>query len=283
MTKNELIESVATAKPEGYFMDIALLNKGRNRAWSDTMVNLEARKLVETANQLSAFYLHDGLTRIKFVEEIKQIVEKEFAAARFAKTDEECMACIKNLRAESDNLREQDRLLRTRAAQLYAKVEFIRENNKIVGYVISAVNIVISGMAAIGGAIMMTTGTPIGILAGAILVVDGANGITKEVDKILHGQQSKSEGIFADGIMETANFMGFKPESGLAAYKAISLSASVYTIFGLSRKAEAWRLFRYIPNDYYRKITVMSKPKLTMKIVGYGIKAKVIFDLINND
>ena len=264
-------------------MDIALLNRGWNRTWSDTMVNLEARKLVETANRLSAFYLQDGLTRIKFVEEIRQVVEKEFETARRAKTDEECIACIKNLRAETDNLQEQERLLRTRAAQLYAKVEFVRENNKIVGYVISAVNIVISGMTAIGGAIMISTGTPIGVLAGAILVVDGANGITKEVDKLLNGQQSKSEGIFADGVMETASFMGFKPEAGLAAYKAISLSASVYTIFGLSRKAEAWRLFRYIPKDYYRKVTVMSKPKLTMKIVGYGIKAKVIFDLISTD
>ncbi|CAM6423427.1 hypothetical protein ENINCK380B_12780 [Enterobacter intestinihominis] len=56
-------------------MDIALLNRGWNRTWSDTMVNLEARKLVETANRLSAFYLQDGLTRIKFVEEIKQVVE----------------------------------------------------------------------------------------------------------------------------------------------------------------------------------------------------------------
>ena len=27
-------------------MDIALLNRGWNRTWSDTMVNLEARKLV---------------------------------------------------------------------------------------------------------------------------------------------------------------------------------------------------------------------------------------------
>lgn len=264
-------------------MDIALLNRGWNRTWSDTMVNLEARKLVETANQLSAFYLHDGLTRIKFVEEIKQLVQKEFAAARKARTDEECMVCIQNLRAETDNLREQERLLRTRSAKLYAKVEFIKENNKIVGYVISAVNIVISGMAAVTGAIMIATGTPIGVLAGAILVVDGANGITKEVDKILYGQQSKSQGIFADGAMETASFLGFKPEAGLATYKAVSLGASVYTIFGLSRKAETWRLFRYIPTDYYRKVTVMSRPKLTMKILGYGIKAKVVFDLINTD
>jgi len=27
----------------------------------------------------------------------------------------------------------------------------------------------------------------------------------------------------------------------------------------------------------------MSKPKLTMKIAGYGVKAKVIFDLLNTD
>ena len=40
---------------------------------------------------------------------------------------------------------EQARLLRTKAAKLYAKVEFIRENNKIVGYVISAVSVVLAG------------------------------------------------------------------------------------------------------------------------------------------
>lgn len=264
-------------------MDIALLNKGRNRAWTDTMVSLEARKLVETANRLSAFYLQDSLTRIKFVEEIKQVIEKEFAAARRARTDEECMACIRNLRAETDNLREQEKLLRTKAAQLYAKVEFVRENNKIVGYVISAVHIVISGVTAFGGAMLMATGTPVGILVGAILVIDGINGISKEFINFRRNVDEKSEGIAADQSMEIAKFMGFKPEMGLAAYKALSLSASVYTIFGLSRKTEAWRLFRYISSDYYRKVTSMSTPKLTMKIVGYGLKAKIIFDLINID
>lgn len=144
------------------------------------MVNLEARKVIETANRLSAYYLQDGLTRIKFVEEIKQVVEKEFATARRAKTDEECIECLKNLRAEKENLLEQERLLRTRSAQLYAKVEFVWENNKIVGYVISAVHIVISGAALFGGMVMMSTMTPIGVLAGAVLFVDGINGITKK-------------------------------------------------------------------------------------------------------
>lgn len=167
-----------------------------------------------------------------------------------------------------------------KTAKLYAKVEFVRENNKIVGYVISAVHIVLSGAALFGGMIMMSTMTPIGVLAGAILFVDGFNGITKEASHIRYGDQFKSDGIFADSSMEAAKYMGFKPESGLAFYNAVTLSASVYSIFGLARKPGAWRLFRWLPRDYYRKVETMNRPKLTMKIVGYGVKAKVIFDLL---
>ncbi|SCC02751.1 Protein of unknown function [Kosakonia oryziphila] len=53
------------------------------------------------------------------------------------------------------------------------------------------------------------------------------------------------------------------------------------SIFGLFRRPGTWRLFRYLPTDYYRKVSTMSRSKLTMKIVGYGVKAKVIFDLMS--
>lgn len=265
-------------------MDEALLammrSNGRNRAWAESMVNLEARKLIETANREAGFHIRDGLTRLQFVQEIRDVIEEQFSIARRAKSDEECMACVKNLRAETENLAEQGQMLRMNTAKLYAKVEFVRENNKIVGYVISAVHIVVSGAALFGGMIMMSTMTPLGILAGAILFVDGINGITKEASNLRYGDQSKSEGVFADSSMEAAKYLGFKPESGLAFYNAVTLSASVYSIFGLARKPGAWRLFRWLPRDYYRKVETMSKPKLTMKIVGYGVKAKVIFDLL---
>lgn len=80
-------------------MDAALLSMmrsgGRNRAWAETMVNLEARNLVEAANVISGFHLRDSLTRLQFVQEIRDVVEKQFAAARQARTDEDCIACIK--------------------------------------------------------------------------------------------------------------------------------------------------------------------------------------------
>lgn len=267
-------------------MDFALLDMmrhGRNRGWAETMVNLEARNLINTANMLAAFHLQDGLTRIKFVEEIKKVVEQQFFTARRAKTDEECLACIKKLRQETDNLKEQDRLLRMKMAKLYAKVEFVREENKIVGYVISAVHIVVSGFAIAGGALMISTMTPLGVLAGAVLVTDGINGISKEFIPYLYGDEQKTEGIFADGVIETAKFMGFRAESGLVFYNAVTLTASVYSIFGLAWKPGAWRLFSWLPRDYYRKVETMSKLKLTMKIVGYGVKAKVIFDLLSTE
>ncbi|UNK30497.1 DUF4225 domain-containing protein [Serratia plymuthica] len=266
-------------------MDVVLLDmmrSGRNKIWAKTMVNLEARKLVNTANTLSSLHLRDGLTRMKFAQEIKDVVEQQFTAARHAKSDEECMACIKKLRVETENLEEQGRMLHTKTAKIYAQAELVRENNKIIGYVISAVKIVVSGLTAIAGGIMIATMPAIGMLAGAILVMDGINGVTKEVIN-LKSNENKSEGFIADGTMEVAKFIGFKPGSGLAAYNAISLTASVYSIVGLSRRPEAWRLFRYLPRDFYRKVNTMSKPKLTMKMAGYGVKAKVIFDLVSTD
>ncbi|MCB5301720.1 DUF4225 domain-containing protein [Yersinia bercovieri] len=267
-------------------MDATLLSRmrsgGRITSWSETMVNLEAHKLINIANTLSASHLSDSLTRINFIQEIKEVVEQQFAAARRATSDEECMVCIQSLRAETENLQAQDQMLRLKTAKLYAKVEFVRENNKIVGYIITAVNVVLSGLSMVGGAVFFASMTPLGMLAGATLFLDGVNGLTKEVNHHFFGKKD-SEGMLADGAMNAAEFMGFKKETGLAVYNSASLGANVYGIFGLLRKSGSWRLFHYLPQDYYRKVDMMSRPKLTMKIVGYGLKAKVIFDLLSTD
>lgn len=100
------------------------------------------------------------------MNDIKSFVERQCATARRAKTDEDCMLCVKALREERENLLEQDRLLKYRVAKLYAKVEFIRENNKIVGYVISAVKIIIAGIEVATGAVMVGMMNPLGVLGG---------------------------------------------------------------------------------------------------------------------
>ena len=55
---------------------------------------------------------------------------------------------------------------------------------------------------------VLSTMTPIGMLAGAILVMDGINGLSKEIIPGIYGKESKTEGFVADGAMNVAHFMG---------------------------------------------------------------------------
>lgn len=261
-------------------MDTALF-PGQNRlAWSETMINLEARKLVNTANTVAAMHLQDGLTRLQFVDEIKSVIMAQFDAARRARTDDECMACIKALRAENTSLLEQSRALRTGYAKIYAEVKIVRDENKIVGYIISAVDVVVAGVAIFGGIMMMSSMTPLGVVAGAIIVVNGFNTISREVGRTFLDDK-QTEGMFADGSMETAEFLGFSRQQGLGAYRAVTLFSEVYGAYGLRLKPEAQRLWYWTKPDFFRKVTTTPRPVMAIKIAGWGVKAKVALDLLS--
>ncbi|WP_108376689.1 DUF4225 domain-containing protein [Enterobacter hormaechei] len=263
-------------------MDIALFPSQNRRQWADTMINLEARKLVNTANTVAAMHISDSLTRLKFVDEIRQVIMQQFEAARRATSDEDCIACLKKLRLENSSLLEQSRMLKTGYARIYAEVRYVTDQNKIVGYFISGIKVVLAGVQAVFGGVMIASMTPVGMLAGAVLVGDALNTVSREAARQLLNEPA-SQGILADGAMSIAEFMGFSRDVGLGVFNATTLAASVYSVFGLTGKAEAWRLFRYLPGDYYRKVQTMSPGKLSMKVLGWGVSAKVVLELLTHD
>ncbi len=57
-------------------MDAALLSMmrsgGRNQAWAETMVNLEARKLVDVANRVASFHLNHGCHVFSSLKKLKR-------------------------------------------------------------------------------------------------------------------------------------------------------------------------------------------------------------------
>ncbi len=59
-------------------MDIVIFPGQNARAWAETMINLEARKLINTANIVGGQHLSDGLARIKFMDDIRQFVMQQF-------------------------------------------------------------------------------------------------------------------------------------------------------------------------------------------------------------
>lgn len=264
-------------------MDIILPgNKSQTRVWAETMINLEARKLVNTANTVGARHLGDGLTRLKFIDEIKSVINSQFELARRANSDDECMTCLRNLQAENSSLLEQSRQLQSGYAKLYAQIKYVRDEDRMVGYVISGVKVMLAGMQGALGFVLTSSMTPVGVLAGAILIVDSANTITREVGRQFLNEPD-TQGMFGDGAMNIAEFMGFERSTGLAVYNGITLAGNIYSVYGLMARPGTWRLFNYISTDFYRKVDTMSRGKLTMKIVGWGVKAKVVFDLITSD
>lgn len=92
----------------------------------------------------------------------------QLEAARPAETDDDCIACLRALRAENTSQLEQYRSLKTGYAKLYAEVKVVRDENKIVGYIISAVDVVV---------------------AGAVIVVNAFNTISREAAHNLLGDK----------------------------------------------------------------------------------------------
>ncbi|UXD24710.1 Putative membrane protein [Yersinia enterocolitica] len=128
---------------------------------------------------------------------------------------------------------------------------------------------------------MMSTMPVVGQLFGVIMVIDGVNTIDKNVSKLLG--DNETEGLVADGFIRSAEFLGFERNPALATYTAISLGANVYSIYGLAFRSNSWKLFYTMRGDFVRKVDNMSMPKLSIKMVGYGLKAKVIIELMSTD
>jgi len=243
-----------------------------------TMANLEANQLVNIATTLSQFHLRDALLRVKFQDEVRQFARLQLQAIRTSTSDNECQQCIQNLKQESQYLKIQDRMLRTGEAVISSSVQFYNDHEKVIGYVINGIGVVLSGLQIVAGVGLIvgsvTTGNVLGVVAGSTLVMNGV-GSGIETLGSLSGVAHPSNPI-RDKYEDVADFFGFDKRLGLLAYQVVDLTTSYYGIFKLTLKPEAWRLYKYLPTDYYRKVQVMSKPALALKGAGAVYKGSGI-------
>ncbi|WP_250116836.1 DUF4225 domain-containing protein [Pectobacterium quasiaquaticum] len=118
----------------------------------------------------------------------------------------------------------------------------------------------VSGFGILAGAT-----TYIGRFMGAHIVFTGTS---SSIESFFHLIGNDNEiGFMKSGYIRTAEFLGFDKKSGLLAYHSVDLVTSFYGIVNLTLKPDAWRLFRYIPRDYCRKINTMSRASLMLKII----------------
>ncbi|WP_254890853.1 DUF4225 domain-containing protein, partial [Cronobacter sakazakii] len=115
---------------------------------------------MNTALAVSGFHIKDALTRVRFQDNVRDFSKLQLAAIRNGATEQECQRCILNIREEHNNLKIQDRMLRTGESLLTASVRIYEENGKFFGYVIDFVGVVISGLQIAGGIGVIASSVP---------------------------------------------------------------------------------------------------------------------------
>lgn len=241
------------------------LAKNRFSDYSLTMANLEARQLSETARTVSSLHLTDLISRMRFMDEIQRFITSQMQTIRAATEDSVCQECLKNLRQERHYLGVQNEMLSTGRAAVSASVKFYHDNEKIIGYVIDGISVVLGGLQILAGvmAASLATGNIVGTVVGVHLILNGTSTAVENISK-LEGNKN-AVGFMKNVYMDSAEFLGFDRKLGMLAYQSVDLGTSYYGILKLSLKHEAWRLFHYMPSDYFRKISAMSKPALAIK------------------
>lgn len=250
------------------------LDKNRFKNYFLVMANAEANQLVSIANSLSLLHLKDGAVRMKFQDEIRHFANLQLNTISSATSDQQCQECIQNLKKESHYLSIQDSMLRMGQASISSSIRFYHDNEKIIGYVIDGIGVVLSGLQIVAGAGVLVgsaaTGNVIGVIAGSTLIMNGIGSGIESIGK-LRGIPSPSNPV-RNAYEDIADFLGFDQRLGLLAYQVVDLTTSYYGIFKLTLKPQAWRLYKYLPTDYYRKVQIMSKPALALKGAGAAVK-----------
>ncbi|CNH18607.1 putative inner membrane protein [Yersinia aldovae] len=258
-------------------MDIYLNRRERDNNYFLALAQSAANDLIKTAKIVSSRHIKDFFLKARFENEIKQLSDGNLNIIRNAKSDAECRAAISNIKEECANIERQGTMLSLDRAKVYITINMEKYNNEI-GYTINAIGIVTSALQIAGGyGVVTKAGFMLGKLAGAHLVVSGASSVFENFIRLLGNEEYV--GFMEKGYRVTAKFMGFDPKMGSMAYHFVDMASSLYGVFTLNLKPDMWRLFRYIPNDYYRNFTRMSQSALLLKFVGAGNKIRIISDI----
>jgi Protein of unknown function (DUF4225) len=261
-------------------MDIYLNQKSRFTEYYQAIAHSDGNKLLKVARDVSRLVLRDALVRAKFENEIKDFILAQMQIIKSAKTEADCKTAIDNLNKECRNLIEQDRMLKTKKAKTVVSIEMTKDRDTW-GYVITGVGILIGGLTVLGGLTVvagsLATGNILGVVAGATIILHGANGIQEVIKNLIYDTDS-STGFMLNGYIATAEYLGFDTKVGIMAYNLMSIGLSGYGMARLVLKPDAWRLFRYIPTDYVRNIKTMGYGSLMIEGMGNTLSLKAIND-----
>lgn len=209
------------------------LSEQKNPSSSDFWeVSHAASRLTNQACTVSARHIDDGILRLQFNREVAYYARSIVNDVEQGRKSPE--QGLKEIKREQRNLLDQSREIVAKGAGVIAGVVQV----------------------ATGAGICYASVGTLCILAGAPLMAHGANNIYENGRNILESR-TNTEGPLRKGYQGAAKRFGFGEREGNIAYGSAELVLAAYSAFRLVLKPDAWRLFRYIREDYVRSYKQM--------------------------
>lgn len=263
-------------------MDISFNSRQRNNDYYLAMAQAAKYRLIRTADIVAFRHLKDPITKHRFKGEISSFVEGNLNIIRKAESDSVCKEAISNINEECISLEKQGTMLTLEKAKVFLTIRMER-HQKEIGYTIEAIGVVVGGGQVVAGyGVFVKATTFVGKLAGAHITLSGVDALTENAAKLFFGER-EYVGFMKKGYMGVAEFLGFDRKVGLIGYHSVDMTTSLYGIFKLTLKPDARRLFRFIPEDYYRQVNTMSRTSLALKFIGAGYKVRIISEIVNEE
>lgn len=240
----------------------------------------KADALRDMARQAGIRHIKSLILRENFNREMGSFIEEQLKSINRASSERECKFFLDNLHQEKAFISEQSLSLNIKKARVVVSAE-LTNTLRTWGYFINGVGVIIgTGQIVAGAGIVVTsilTGNVIGVIAGATIVLHGANNVYESSQNIKINQND-TQGFLRSGYVKTAKFLGFSATTGRVAYSVADISLSGYGLARMILKPDSWRLYRYLPSDFIRNVKVVGAPSLALEALGDSITLKSIYD-----
>ncbi|WP_455811297.1 DUF4225 domain-containing protein [Pseudomonas graminis] len=261
-------------------MDIYLNRRSNDNKYFSAMGQSAAWDLLKVAEIVAGKHIRDHFIRARFLGEVKAFANANLHEISNAKSDAQCKAAINNIREESSNISTQGDRLTMGQAKIFLTIS-MEKYNKELGYTIDAVNLVVGTVQLAGGVSIarsaFKTGSMVGKIAGSYIIIGSGTSMLESILK-LYGKEDPTN-FLKDAYVGVAKFMGFDQRVGLTTYHSMEIISSAYGVFKMSLKADAWRLYKFIPSDFYIQVGRMSKASLMLEVAVSGNNLRFIYGM----
>jgi len=249
--------------------------------FSVTILEREKEKANRMARDLAFSYLNNiRLINDFIVEENKlsdsYISEFKYGGLQFS-------SAMLKLQEQYNSLYKTYIDLKMGSAKLYAIAERKKQQNSVLNITLKQVGFISGGLQAFGGGgvCVASLGLACGSL-GAPLLFHGLENSWENGYYLVYREDPTSMPL-RSAYRQAAKTLGGDDKDGDIAYSIGDLSLSAGSLFRSVLKTDAWKLFRYIRDDYIIGWRDMGAAGLISELVGDSAVGLSLYQLMNGD